>query len=111
MSEARPLEEIIEAVNNEDVMTSEELKIFWEAVEKTLDKSLEDIWITSTEDELEYRHKLLVRFLSEVVPFEIVDALEEIGDKIIDIYSWENWAVSVLQLLAEQHWYELVKKK
>lgn len=111
MRKVRPLEEIIEAVNNEDTMTPEELKIFWEAVEKNLDKSLEDIWITSTEDDLEYRHRLLVRFLSEVVPFEIVDALEEIGDKIIDIFSWENWAISVLQLLAEEHWYELVKKE
>lgn len=105
MRKVRTLEEIIDAVNNEDVMTSEELKVFWEAVINSLDK----IWMLS-ESELEYEHRLLVRFLSEVTPFEIVGALEEIWDKIIDIYSWENWAISVLQLLAEEHWYELVKK-
>lgn len=110
MRKVRPLEEIIDAVNCEDTMTSDELKIFWKAVEKSLDKKLEEIWIMSSEDELNYRHRLLVRFLSEVVPFEIVDSLEEIGDEIIDLYSGENYAISVLQLLAEEHWYELVKK-
>lgn len=85
-------------------MTAEELNVFWAEVDRLL--SEQGLY---SEDDLEYRHKLLVKLMSEVIPYEICDALEEIED--IDIMSGENYAITVMQILAEENGYELKKKK